>query len=459
MEAEANYKLTDEQSNVKSEGQAKAILDENYLTLMVTFGEPMLFAYTDIINISEGDYKINLHLSSKEKLNLAGLGYEYENFLRELFRLRNELLLRYMLMEESLVKAGFEGQFAWFDAKGQLNQTGECEIRLYETALVILPQKAEPIRVPFCYITQTTKADYKLAVADELGEKYEFSMLGEKFDALARELSNALNRLMVRSQQTLKELEPEANPVLVSKLAALMKDGRAAKRKDIEQFLPNLWRRLTKSIEEAGLAEEYGFLEAKALKEQICVGVKRGLMGDLTGSYVWLLIPLLTSSGKLENAVALEAFTTGEEKAEAEPENASVEEKTDAQNVAEPDVSGSGKATYFFKLLGRSDYAKANAEEAASRLDSFTKNINRCMVDINFRREPIYLSEDKLDSPKYFQYRFAVAKLPSLKTLRQQFIGRVVHSTFDQWKQDVTDLLDFNAHSQDDSQKWRKRGE
>ncbi len=162
MEAEANYKLTDEQSNVKSEGQAKAILDENYLTLMVAFGESMLFSYTDIINISEGDYKINLQLASKEKLNLSGLGYEYENFLRELFRLRNELLLKYMLMEESLVKAGYEGQFAWFDAKGQLNQTGECEIRLYETALVFLPQKAEPIRVPFCYITQTSKTDYKL---------------------------------------------------------------------------------------------------------------------------------------------------------------------------------------------------------------------------------------------------------------------------------------------------------
>jgi hypothetical protein len=459
MEAEANYKLTDEQSNVKSEGQAKAILDENYLTLMVTFGEPMLFAYTDIINISEGDYKINLHLSSKEKLNLAGLGYEYENFLRELFRLRNELLLRYMLMEESLVKAGFEGQFAWFDAKGQLNQTGECEIRLYETALVILPQKAEPIRVPFCYITQTSKADYKLVVADEFGEKYEFFMLGEKFDALARELSNALNKLMVRSQQTLKELDLGAHPVFVSKLAALMKDGRAAKRKDIEQLLPNLWRKLTKSIAEAGLSEEYGFLEAKAQKEQICVGVKRGLMGDLTGSYVWLLIPLLNLSGKLENAVALEAFTTGQAKAEAEPENASVEENTDAQDVAEPEVSAGGKATYFFKLLGRSDYAKASAEEVAARIDGFTKNINRCMVDINFRREPIYLSEDKLDSPKYVQYRYAVAKLPSLKTLRRQFIGRVVHSTFDQWKQDVTDLLDFNAHSQDDSQKWRKRGE
>ncbi len=51
MEAEVNYKLSDVQGTVKSEGQAKACLDEKYLTLNVEFGVPMLFAYTDIVGI------------------------------------------------------------------------------------------------------------------------------------------------------------------------------------------------------------------------------------------------------------------------------------------------------------------------------------------------------------------------------------------------------------------------
>ena len=144
MKAEAHYKLTDLDSNTKAEGQAKAVLDENYLTLAVEFGESMLLSYIDIVGISEGDYKIDLYLSSNEKLQLSGLGYEYEDFLRELFRFRNELLLKYMLMEESLVKAGFEAQFTWRDVNGNLNQKSTCEVRLYETALVVLPQKARP---------------------------------------------------------------------------------------------------------------------------------------------------------------------------------------------------------------------------------------------------------------------------------------------------------------------------
>jgi hypothetical protein len=43
-----------------------------------------------------------------------------------------------------------------------------------------------------------------------------------------------------------------------------------------------------------------------------------------------------------------------------------------------------------------------------------------------------------------------------LKILRNQFIGRVIHSSFDQWKKDVNSLLDFNAKNKDDSAKWKK---
>jgi hypothetical protein len=78
------------------------------------------------------------------------------------------------------------------------------------------------------------------------------------------------------------------------------------------------------------------------------------------------------------------------------------------------------------------------------------------MIDINFRREPIFLSDDELDSPKYAQYRFAVAKIPSLRTLRNLFIGRVIHSSFDQWKNDITNLLEFNINSKHDNEKWKK---
>jgi hypothetical protein len=412
----------------------------------------MLFAYTDIVGISEQEYQVDLFLTSKEKLNLSGLGYRYEDFLTELYRLRNQLLLKYLLMDESLIKDGFEALFTSTDPEGQVNQSGRCEVCLYETAIVILPQKGEPIRVPYSYLSQISKVDYKLVLANEFGGNLEFSMLGEKLDGLAKGLSDAFNKLVLSSQQTIKNIIPEADPVTVKKLAALMKDGRAANRKNIDALSPTFLQRLIKKTEEAGVSQEYAFLESKAMKEQMHIGVKRGLMGDLTGSYVWLLVPLLNASGKLTNAVALEAFSTranGAPDTETESGDAEAERETNEESAC-------GKATYFFRILNRSNYPNASQEKLGTELESFIKNMNRCMIDINFRREAIYLTDDNLEKPRYAQYRFAVAKIPSLMTLRRQFIGRVVHSSFNQWKNDVTSLLDFNAKSEDDSAKWRK---
>ena len=59
--------------------------------------------------------------------------------------------------------------------------------------------------------------------------------------------------MMLRTQENIKELIPEATPLAINKIASLMKDGRAAKRKEIEQQSPDFWRRLAKKIDEAGI--------------------------------------------------------------------------------------------------------------------------------------------------------------------------------------------------------------
>src|SRR5208283_741479 len=101
-------------------------------------------------------------------------------------------------------------------------------------------------------------------------------------------------------------------------------------------------------------------------------------------------------------------------------------------------------------------YAQEEDEDPLKELVNFLKTINRSMIEVNFRREPIYLTENQLESTEYTQYRFAIAKIPSLKTLRDRFVGRVIHSSQEQWRADVTNLLAFNTKSIDDSEKWIK---
>jgi hypothetical protein len=157
-------------------------------------------------------------------------------------------------------------------------------------------------------------------------------------------------------------------------------------------------------------------------------------MGDLTGEYMWFLMPIYNIGEKeIGNAVAMEATeATGEE--------------------------SSGKATYFYKIVSRKDYPNYRSlEELDKETDKFIKKINRCMLDINFRREPIYLPDERLDEPTYFKYKIAIQRIPSLKLLRNLYIGRVIHASPDQWKSDVIDLLRFNVMTQDDFAKWKKQ--
>jgi hypothetical protein len=267
--------------------------------------------------------------------------------------------------------------------------------------------------------------------------------------------------MILRTQQNIKQLVPEATPIAINKIANMMKDGRAAKRKEIEAQSPEFWGRLTKRIDEAGITAEYKFLNLLAAKDQVCVGMKRGLMGDLTGTYTWMLFPLLNpGTTRLSNVVALEAFNIQEKAKENEEQTkediySETEEETN-QNPDQEQKPATTGATYFFRASGRKEYSQNKDEDLTGKLDSFIKNINRSMIEINFRREPIYLTEGQLESSKYTQYRFAMAKILSLKTLRNQFIGRVFHSTQEQWKTDVASLLAFNTKSIDDSERWSK---
>lgn len=433
LECAAYYSLSDESGQQIASGEARARLAQENLSILPRFGEAVFISFRDIIDISEDDYKVHIYLTSKEKLTLSDLGYRYEDFLRVLSKLRNELLLKDLLMHESLKQAGVEAEFIYFDETGKEAERGICQPRLYETAIVIMPEGGELIRIPYSDISEVREEDYTIAVTTEWGEKFVFSQMGRQFDLFAKTLSDSMNVLSLKVQSSLKELLPEVDPSAIRRVARLMKEGRAARRSDIEAISPELWAELEKRLEVAGIKEEYDFLKSLAQQEKMCIGLKRGLLGDLTGEYIWFLIPIYSTNPKEPgNAVAMES-TSGE---------------------------GGGKATYFFRLVSRKDYpAFHRIEGLHQEADDFVKKINRCMLSINFRREPIYLPDERLKEPQYSKYRPAIQKLPSLQELRRQFIGRVIHYSPEQWKRDVLDLLNFNVSIQDDDAKWKRGAE
>ncbi|MFO7811247.1 MAG: hypothetical protein R6V47_07765 [Candidatus Delongbacteria bacterium] len=428
MDVKLHYTLTDKYREEVTDGEATGRLEEESFSIMPKFGETLYFTLRDITDISASDYQIHLILSSEEKLTLSQLGFKYEDFLRILYSLHNEMIIKDMLMNESIKKSGVEAEFSFTGMKKKLE--GQCKLRLYESAIVIIPRQGDILRIPYCELEQITEKDFTLVVNTEFKDKITLSKMGKNFNPFAIALSKVINELSLQVQSTVKELVPEADPLTVRKVSRFMKEGKAARRSDIETVCPQLWEKMEKKVKELESEHEYEFLRKRARKEKMCIGLKRGLMGDLNGEYIWFLIPIYSLNHQ-------------------EPGNIVAMESLSSEN--------GGKATYFFRIVGRKEYREFDDFESLDqKVDNFITKINRCMLAINFRREPIYLSDELLTEPCYRRYMTAVSLIPELKELRKLFVGRVIHRNINQWKSDAESLLKFNINSSEDSDKWEK---
>lgn len=430
MKYPLKFEITDGAGLIVESGEAKAAMDSENLSIIPDYGTPLFIPYRDILKVYNEDYTIENILTGNERLIISSLGYKYEDFLNNLSRNRNELLIKDLLMEEKLVKPDVEAELRHTSAESEELDEGACFIRLYETAVVITQRIGDPFRIPYCVISGISAEDYIFTISLDSGEKFILTGMGRQFEPLKKAIFDAINKLSIKTQSVLKTFLPEIDQASIRKVLHLMKEGKAAKKSDIDTVSGNLWGKMEERLDGTGLRQEYEFLKSLGQFEKTCIGFKRGLLGDLTGEYIWFLVPIYGADKAAGgNAVAIEA-SAGD---------------------------GGGKATYFFRLMGRKEYLSGPGSNIMDRkADEFIRNFNYAMLSINFRREPIYLTEKQLLKPEYAKYRTAVNRLTSLQMLRNLFIGRVIHSSFDQWQGDVLNLLKFNVSTDLDNLRWKK---
>jgi hypothetical protein len=424
IEISLRYALGDGRQEWES-GSGMARLEKEVLVLSPEGSAPISISLREIQDLSSIDYRLVLTLKQGSLLTLRDLGYHFEDFLRAAVLRRNEMLLVDLLMEEKCIKEGSRGHFLWDDGEAKLE--GEGEFRLYETALIILPDHGQPLRLPLGTVSSWKSLEYRLEFLSDQQESLVLSQLGREYDPFRQAVTNRFADLMARAQADLKNLVPSLDPLMLRRLSGLLKEGRAASRRAVEAIFPPFWQELEQRLADAGLAESYTYLAKLASPEQVRIGWKRGLLGDLTGQSLFFLIPILSQTGGPSNAVAWEA-SAGEEE---------------------------GKATYFFRIVGRLELPGLTPLALQQKAESFLGVLNRGLAAVNFRREPIYLTEDKLTSPQYTRYRYSLEAIPVLRTLRMHFIGRVIHTSVEQWQKDTAELLQFNGSALSDDLRWK----
>jgi len=159
MQCAASYALSEYDGALGARGESNVLLDREKLTALPVSGEPLVIDYRDIVEITGGDYRIELKVVSKEKLTLSNLGYKYEDFLRNLINLNNEVVIKDLLMNETLVKSGVEADLVCRDANGIEKRKGQSELRIYETGLVVVGADGSFARIPYSYVAQVRIED------------------------------------------------------------------------------------------------------------------------------------------------------------------------------------------------------------------------------------------------------------------------------------------------------------
>ena len=430
IESNGKYRLNAVDGTLIGEGSGKITLQSDALCISTRFGEPLYYSLRDISSINPGDYRFELVFVNGEKLEVSELGLKYEDVLREINKQLKAVGLKDRLVDESNRLKGIKAGFEYLSSEGKPLQSGSAEIQIYETSLAILPELSGMIKIRLSEIIAVQEGDYSLQIKTESGQQVILNQMAGKYDTVIRELSAAMQSLSQTTQAFIKDIDPSLTPAVVRGLGKLIGDGRAVAKQAIDDAAPSFWRCVELRYQAAEMKDYLNYLLSKGNKEAIYLGVKRGLMGDESGDYLWCLVPFYSTDSKQPgNAIAMEAVSSNED---------------------------SGRATYFFRITGRKEYPACQSMEELKQLTAATvKVINQAMLAINFRREPIYLEEAKLIKETR-DYRYSVTAIPELKVLRDLFIGRVIHSSPEQWTLDVQELLQFNLSAKDDTLKWIK---
>ena len=338
-----------------------------------------------LLSVKAAAYQVTISTDGGDVV-LSRIGHLYEDFAHKLIRAFNEVLFKQLLMSE----------MAHFEASGQyVSPTGETSpavFRICETALAIMPETHMLVRVPYCMIARVKNEPYRFEVTDRLGRVFGLQKLGWQTDNFLREYDKRISALRAQTRGKLSEISPADDA-----LADLLMEGMIVPEEDIRALAPVFADALHSRLSSSEIAHEYAYL--RTLAGDMAVGVKRGLMGELTGETIHTLTPVFE-----KNIVILESLGEG------------------------------AAATYVFRM-------SVDGQTLRDSWRQWLLAFNDSMLAVNYRREPVYLSEEALKAEKYENYRGALHRSEGLRRLRALFMGRVSHNGFELWKKNIESYM------------------
>ena len=432
------------------EGACRVLFDAQTLTLTPESGAALAFDLGDLDAVSAADYEVRLPLFTGRTLVLRQLGKAFDNLAHDLTDAYRNRTVQCMLLEDMGEIARFTGTF---ELTGSTVASGPAEIRLYKSNVAVLPAAAKSFQWRLADIDGVKLDASAYEVVIQCGDdRLKVSRLAKRTEEFAAKLREAMNALATQTAQALHRMLPFLDPDQLRSCAGLLREGQSAPLAQLGAIHKQIPVALAANAVDKDLKPYYDVLVTRAAAGMGYAGFKliRADDEEAAGGAAGARESDADSGNGGESAEALESDAPDADAGAPDtlywflfPLAAKAGGSTPANVVAWEASSRSGRATYFFRLVDAARAAQlADPARAAATVDAAIRRLNRVLAMLNFRRRPIYLSDDELAmDPRFHRYAIAARRLPEVREVRASFLGRALHKSPEAWQAQVDSIL------------------
>jgi hypothetical protein len=369
------------------EGEGKLLVQEEGIQVLSDYGNPLFIPYYRLDWLSKDDYSLTLGLEKEGKVELSRLGAKREEAAR--------------LIEEGFQRASWRALFLGdkdlkgiFELKIQNKDFSENGTAAVFPSILILFAGTGGIRVlPMRYLRKIAWNEQTYSITLETSQgTFSLSQLGMQTDKFLRALKSSLEESRTLFTQTLTEYLPGIEPFLGQKLNAILWERGALKKSQVDD--ERLWEKMVSLIQE----EKKEYIESLFKM----VSPEKAYFG-ITPSPFWESeLPYLSwFSAVLYGSLVFEVSSKEE-----------------------------GFATYLFRVPATS----------LNEAEEWVKEVHIWWPLLGFHREIIFFSEEELESEANRSLYLLLKLLPVVHQMRENFLGKVVHSEPEKWEKEIRRL-------------------
>ena len=321
------------------------------------------------------------------------------------------------------------------ECKVELENTPEQEalFHLYPDGLVGMPYGGEPFELLMADLQSILRTpEYRLVCSSPSLVVTLYGCEPTYLGRFQRSVEAAHQKMEEETANLLVELFPALEISQLAALTSMLAGGRLASKSDLGQTVPWLWERIEEVVHTKGAyPEAFAALKERA-GEFLWFGLRRLSEGDAASDQVAQADSDLTKG--TEGTLNPDGGNDG-----GPPRDfllwflAGVKAGDRRFLAVEVDSGRKGYATYLYRCL--------DAVNDAAAFSAAASTISRAMVALNFYREPVYASPRDIESGRFAEYKLAVRKLQYLRDARALFVGRVIHSSPENWAAGLQALI------------------